>query len=978
MGDFLTAVSTVSFRPKPTHEQLITEETISESPKPRAARKSPTSTDEVLQILRSSPDEHALHNLLLFLNQPSQQAAGFDIKSPTPSSAKIVNELVSTTLPHFWDSDDHTNVLILDCLRSVAGIGAILTNLRLLTSKHQSTKQGVKKPDSTRPLSDLILVLSQLLNADNLAQNIYADIDRLVENQTKRTLLWKEFLTLVGTGKIIASVAEAEDTVKSAGGQHEPSWLSDGSKYSAWLGRTVSAMLQQITKNTSACKAAAQLCGRALGIGYPVRVVEEIHARVTFLSSESGSKLQSLLPSLQVHEQRQFLDQTFKILSKLCLPLMSPPDFDDHLAQTPSEIAATSATIIELMGDNETMRAHLEAWLSDPALNASESFGLRRAAVAAFAHASTQATSMLEDPVQDLMEKIMKRFGDNLFVKHSPILQQEACAQILLLLAGYAHRAQPMSLFIMARSSAHLNGMSNRLNSSSPRARFLGMVVGMGISDLVDKAGSKMNFDIDDLKTAEAKWYQRLVKVDDKIGNYTDIKEIFGHNKVTEIKPTTTTNPRPSSKPAQTKPKPKPIIQEELQGPRIMEVLDDSEEDDDLVPYAKPDSDPEDEDEDPTMINRDKAKAPVYIRDLIVGLNDSENYDRHSLALKSAAALIRRKTSFGKEVSDHALELASTLVGLGDTFDMEDFLELRLQALIAVLVSSPAQMAPWFARQVFDGDYSLSQRTTVLSVLGLGARELAGYKDEDEDLNPKIAATSFPSKQLPERLHKMYTAERNAPFARIASSLERSMIQPMALDAADKMSGPNVLKVRTFSSRMEVEKKRKKVIPNALAKIVAEGFFFPLTGRWWQNLQAYGADNVHFQPFLLSTYLKTLSLILHAAGSGTISLPQMTAEFWELILSVRTNALADVSVLEAVLFATLTLLDMNEDKHRLAEEHSKQLIETQEWVELVFDRVSGGDKEGERIRMLAASVLMKTREVVDKYQRLLVGDLVDY
>jgi telomere length regulation protein len=689
-----------------------------------------------------------------------------------------------------------------------------------------------------------------------------------------------------------------------------------------------------------------------------------------------GPLLQSLLQNLQAHEQRQLLDQTFKVLSKQCLSLTSPPDFDDALTDTPSTISATSATIVELIGTSDATRAHLETWLSDPTLNASESFVIRRAAVSAFAHASKGTANMLEDPVQDLMEKTMKRFGDNLFVKHSPILQQEACAQILLLLAGYAHRAQPMSLFIMARSSAHLNGMSNRLNSSSPRARFLGMVVGMAISNLVDKPGSKMGFDIDDLKTPEAKWYQNLVKVDDKIGCFKDIKGAFG---VKEVDSATTARPRPTKKPIQPKPTPKPLIQEEVQGPRIMEILDDSEEDDDLVPYAKPDSDPEDEDEDPTMINRDKPKAPVYIRDLMAGLNDSENYDKHSLALKSAATLIRRKTSFGKEVSDHALELASILVGLGDTFDMEDFLELRLQALIAVLVSSPAQMAPWFARQVFDGDYSLSQRTTVLSVLGLGARELAGYKDEDEDLNPKIAATSFPSKQLPERLHKMYTAERNAPpVARIASKLERSMIQPMALDAADKMSGPNVLKVRTFSSRMEVEKKRKKVIPNTLAKIVAEGFFFPLTGRWWQNLQAYGAENVHFQPFLLSTYLKTLSLILHAAGSGTISLPQMTAEFWELILSVRTNALADVSVLEAVLFATLTLLDMNEDKRKLAEEHSKQLIETQEWVELVFDRVGGGDEEGERIRMLAASVLMKTREVVDKYQRLLVGDMVDY
>jgi telomere length regulation protein len=516
-----------------------------------------------------------------------------------------------------------------------------------------------------------------------------------------------------------------------------------------------------------------------------VRVVEEIHTRITFISPDAGPLLQSLLQNLQTHEQRQFLDQTFKVLSRSCLPLTSPPDFDDALTETPSSIAAASATIAELIGSSEAMRAHLETWLSDPTMNASESFGMRRAAVSAFAHASNGAANMLEDPVQDLMEKTMKRFGDNLFVKHSPILQQEACAQTLLLLAGYAHRAQPMSLFIIARSSAHLNGMSNRLNSSSPRARFLGMVVGMAISDLVDKPGSKMNFDIDDLKTPEAKWYQRLVKVDDKIGGFKDIKEAFGIKELRKLDSATTSESRPTKKPTQLKPQPRPTIQEEPPITRIMEVLDDSEEDDDLVPYGKPDSDPEDEDEDPTMINRDKPKAPVYIRDLMAGLNDSENYDKHSLALKSAAALIRRKTSFGKEVSDHALELASILVGLGDTFDMEDFLELRLQALIAVLVSSPAQMAPWFARQVFDGDYSLSQRTTVLSVLGLGARELAGYKDEDEELNPKLAATSFPSKQLPERLHKMYTAERNAPVALIASKLERSMIQPMALDAAE-------------------------------------------------------------------------------------------------------------------------------------------------------------------------------------------------
>ena len=363
----------------------------------------------------------------------------------------------------------------------------------------------------------------------------------------------------------------------------------------------------------------------------------------------------------------------------------------------------------------------------------------------------------------------------------------------------------------------------------------------------------------------------------------------------------------------------------------------------------------------------------MYIRDLIFALHDTENHDRHSLALKNAASLIRRKSTFGKEVSDHAIELALIIIGLSNTFDIEEFLELRLQSLIAILVSNPSQLAPWFARQVFEGDYSISQRSTMLSVLGLGARELAGYKDEDSELNPVLPSTTFPSKQLPETLHKIYAPDDKT--ALVASKLEKSFIQPMAAQAADQVSGPNILKVRTFSSRMEAEKKRKKAIPNTLAKTVAEGFFFPLTGRWWQNMQAYGSNNVHFQPFLLSTYLKTLAIMLHASGPSTLSLPQMTSELWELLLSVRTNALSDVSVLEAVLFCFLTLLEINEDQRRLAEEHSKELVETQGWAELVFEKSSGGDKEAERIRMLSASVLLKTREVIEKYQRLLVGSM---
>ena len=104
----------------------------------------------------------------------------------------------------------------------------------------------------------------------------------------------------------------------------------------------------------------------------------------------------------------------------------------------------------------------------------------------------------------------------------------------------------------------------------------------------------------------------------------------------------------------------------------------------------------------------------------------------------------------------------------------------------------------------------------------------------------------------------------------------------------------------------------------------------------------------------------------------------MTSEFWDLLLSLRPRA-TDPSILDALLFAVLTLLDINVDnQRRFAEEQAKELLETQGWVESVFETVGGGSEEGDRIRMLAAGVLVRTRQVVEKYQRLLMGDALDF
>jgi telomere length regulation protein len=526
-----------------------------------------------------------------------------------------------------------------------------------------------------------------------------------------------------------------------------------------------------------------------------------------------------------------------------------------------------------------------------------------------------------------------------------------------------------MFVAMMAKSSYHVNGMSNRIGTASPRARFLGIAVGTAISKMADKVELQLKIELEGVEAEEARWYERLTKVDDKLGSISDL----------QTKPTTASSTSwlsPKARPAVIIAKSPAIT--EVQGPRVIEVLSDSDsEDADLVTYGKPDSDPEDSDDDPTAINRNKPTAPVYIRDLVASLRDQENYDRHELALATAASLIRRKTDFGTEVTDHLEELATTLTGLQNGLELESFAQQRQQALIAVLLAKPAQMAQWFARSFFSGDYSLTQRMAMLTTLGLGARELAGMKDSStDDLIP--AAPSFPSKQLPPHLHKMYTEDKTAsPVAKLTSSMALAMLSPLASQAADTLSGPNVLKVRTFSSRMEVEAARKKPIPNALAQIVAENFFFPLTGRWWLQIKS-SSDSIYASTHLLPPFLQTLSLLLNASGPNTLSLPQMTREYWDLLLSVRGLAANDKAILSALLFGFLMILETNENKERLATEQGKELMETQAWVKMVFEGLGAGSEEDEKIRVLAAGVVIRCQEVVEKYQRRLAGALMDY
>ncbi len=174
------------------------------------------------------------------------------------------------------------------------------------------------------------------------------------------------------------------------------------------------------------------------------------------------------------------------------------------------------------------------------------------------------------------------------------------------MIAGYIQRKDGLELSDITRSSLYLSAISNRLAASSARASLLGMITATAISEIVDPKEKRMNFSMDEVHGAEGQWYRNLTKQEDRVGSISDLKlapsaSKKGHSnslkqRVTKQKASIPFNKSNASS---------KIIS-------IVELDSNSEsEDEDLVAYEKPDSDPSDSEEDATLVERNRPVAPV-------------------------------------------------------------------------------------------------------------------------------------------------------------------------------------------------------------------------------------------------------------------------------------------------------------------------------------------------------------------------------
>ncbi|KUI66913.1 DNA replication checkpoint protein tel2 [Cytospora mali] len=942
MEELLSPVGRTYLKSEDTGKTLIQETKTNSQKAMSTSNPKLSSIDDVIDVLRNEPDYDALISALRYLFKAVGGGGQFMSGAPGPQTARVIQILVTEIVPNYWTllkessmgNDTSDVAFLLDSLRSLAGLNAILLRLRTLTQEQKSETADVKRSDIVLNLNILLELLCEVLDGSDRISQLWTSTSANSDSMRKR-ILSREFVNVIGGGRIISLSAEADALVPQEA-KGKIVWIADGVEYSKWLARNVVSWPKRAS-SPEEMKLAADLLSKAMHLGYSDSVIRHILEDL-INEAQLGHHVRSLFDNLAHTEQRNVLFGLLKTIAELHLNKLAGNDE----ASDGTIISAAASVINGLVANEAKYMPHLVTWLTNATgAGVGDGIGIRRAVLAVLATDG--------DHILTVFEKSLNQFGDFLYIKHTPMLQQE------------------------------------------------GMIVGEALSQLAHKDDKKLNFNMEETRSEEAIWYKSLVDVSDVIGPLDPL--------ATSHKPAQSGQQKKTKPPQKRKPAPKPAPSVN-KAKAIIEVVDSDEGEDDIIPMTKPDEDDEDSgDEDPETVRRDKPKAPVYVRNLVAYFRDTENYDRQKLALTTAPTLIRRKANFGTEVKEHAEDLASLLLGLQDQFEIDDFHDLRLQSMIAIVVAQPQIMGQWFAKTFFNGDYSIAQRASVLTVLGLSARELAGFA-----YSKYASASSFPSQTLPDRMKKLYVEEATSSnqlpsssslkalpsnaLDTISKSLTSDFMAPLAANAADSASGPDALKLSTFKSRLEQQqsttgqqkpksKPRVRAIPNTTAQLIATSFFFPLTARFQSAIRSTGGRTrgIIFQPFLLSLYMKTLALLLHAAGPSTLALPDMTAELWGLLLgsSVRAQAVGDLGVTHAVLFALLTMLEVNENRMRdICQSMPREVVETQEWVAQIFGGIRGGDGGGEEndVRMLAAGVLIRIREGMEKYRALLMGEMI--
>lgn len=143
-------------------------------------------------------------------------------------------------------------------------------------------------------------------------------------------------------------------------------------------------------------------------------LVQELLYRLVLQDDADHEIFGKLVNSYPLPEQRKVLYLILKLLSDLHLSSID----DSEVNEDYPVIWASVGAIKLVIANNDDQRSNLVAWLTSASgAGVGERCSIRRAAVAALADH--------KDSISTVLERSLNLFSDKLYIKHTPILQQE-------------------------------------------------------------------------------------------------------------------------------------------------------------------------------------------------------------------------------------------------------------------------------------------------------------------------------------------------------------------------------------------------------------------------------------------------------------------------------------------------------------------------------------------------------------------------
>lgn len=441
MDDLLTPVSTTYLKPRKDSEPFLLEVKSTKRVQEVETSRTISSADEALDTLKTQPDYDELVSILQFFNNDGPSSNGFSLQVPGPKSAAIVHVLVSEIALNYWTlllegsvsqtqaegSKSEDAELFLQCLRSVTGLNSIIAQLRALIQESRDGGKDSKRPDISLNLTTLLHLLASILEGSTSVRTIWKLSVASSSNAAVNKVQSQQLISIFTNGRLVSVAAEAMTLLSREEVRPEMQWVADGLKYSKWMGQNIAAWAKLFPTEEES-KFCSDLFQRSISLGYSgKRLFEHLNDTwLTVLEIFVKDVIDELVLTKGVHpftftniafQTPQSSKKTIHILlNHLAQRYLNRLNLEDSAPK--KTISAASEAIKEVVGGDEIRRNHLVNWcVSSSGAGLGDGTGIRRAVLAVLADD--------RDAITTVLEKSLSQFGDELYIRHAAMLQQD-------------------------------------------------------------------------------------------------------------------------------------------------------------------------------------------------------------------------------------------------------------------------------------------------------------------------------------------------------------------------------------------------------------------------------------------------------------------------------------------------------------------------------------------------------------------------